>query len=123
MRLRNNIVMVFCVLSVLGGCKNEDREKDEYVRIAKATAQKEGASLERSDIYFDENNVAWNKTLDDLKTNSPDYATRFNVLTGENYQAVKIYPKKELTGLTLGGVLWVLIDKETKEVILFHGEK
>ena len=112
--------MLFCILSVLGGCKNKDEEKEKYFRIAKATAQKEGDSLEKSNIYFDENNVEWNKTLDDLKTNSPDYATRFNVLTGENYQAVKIYPKEKSV---LGGVLWVLIDKETKEVILFHGEK
>jgi len=113
------IIFIFILFILLNIFKKKNSEKEMYYEIAKKKALSLGFTLKDSQILFDRGNVEWTTTLKDLKVGNPEYAKRFDILNGRNYRTVKFYPKSKYT---LGGVLWVFIDAETKEVIIFHGE-
>ncbi len=93
----------------------------KIIDIANKKAPVLGVEIENKDVYYDVDNKKWTAELARLRRESPDYyAERFKVLEGRDYQTVIYSPKEELT---LGGVFWVFVDRETEEVITFLAEQ
>ena len=116
-------IIVICAISLFG-CRQDNKKKnrlltqEEIIQIANKERISEGISIEESNVYYDIENKKWKSRLSSLKNTSPEYAKRFSVLDGRDYQAVHYSLKK----IAPGGVLWVFVDKSTSEVIAIHGE-
>ena len=113
------IIIVSILFILFGIFKKKNPEMEIYYEISRKKALDLDFPLKDSQILFDRGNVEWFTTLKNLKVSNPEYAKRFDILGGRNYMTVKLCPKNKYT---LGGVLWVFIDSETKEVITFYGE-
>lgn len=126
--MRKAIVCAIYVIVIgaigLFGCGQDNKERkglltqEEIIQIANKKRISEGTSIGKSNVYYDIGNKKWEKRLSSLKKTSPEYARRFHVLEGRDYQAVYYSYKK----IAPGGILWVFVDRLTGEVITILGE-
>jgi hypothetical protein len=116
------ILLLLVIIATLGivGCKQNMLTEKAILKIANTEAEKRGHILESDNIYYDHGNKLWKEKLGYIGKNVPDQAERLKVLDNRKYQAVHYYPKDKMT---LGGLLWIFVDKETGEVITMYGEK
>jgi hypothetical protein len=117
--------IIFAMIFVVScrSCGERLLTEQQIIGIANAKAKSEGIPLKESNIYYDVGNKDWRVRLASLRKDSPDYVKErdnFNELKGHNYQTV-IYTPKNVS--TLGGVLYVFVDRSTGEVITIHGEE
>lgn len=94
--------------------------QDEIVDIANKEFKTQDPEHYESEIYYDVDHVKWKETLNAMKKDSPDFAERFKVLDGRDYQVVVYTPKSYQI---VGGGYWVFVDSKTGEVITWFGEK
>lgn len=121
------IIFAVCVTVSFCGCVCGHAERllteQQITEIANSKAVSEGIPPEESNIYYDVGNKDWSETLASLRKNSPDYVKErgdFDELRGHDYQTIIYTPKNPDT---LGGVLFVFIDRVTGKVITIHGEE
>jgi hypothetical protein len=94
--------------------KSDDCDPN-IVRVAYQKAA-EMVRVDKSVFIYDENNANWEKELQLYSKHNHDENGVRTKLTNRNYQAVLFYPQKRGT---LGGILWLFIDKQNYEVITF----
>jgi hypothetical protein len=94
-------------------------KKEDIVQIATRYWLGRGGSLKYHHPVYEEGNVEWIETLEDLRLRYPEFATQYDVLNGRDYQVVKF----QLVPESLGGSVWVFVDRCTGEVIKSCGEK
>ena len=87
--------------------------KDEMISDAIKRSQKLGYWGRDYVAIYDEGNKEWSQAVAVIKKISPVHYEELKILQGRNYQAVVCRPK----AVMLGGSLWVLIDKNTGEII------
>ena len=93
-------------------------EEQVIVKIATDKAVSLGYKPDELRILYDRDNKEWNGYWNDIIAREDK--DKYKNLTGRAFQAVCFYPKKKHT---LGGSVWILLDKESKEVILVQREK
>ena len=130
MRISKWIVLttlfLFAFAALLSSCGKKEgkqtltEEQIKVIEIANNKGPALGIEIESSNVYYDVDNEKWKEKLARLREESPNYAERFKVLEGRDYQTV-IYSPKE--NFTLGGVFWVFIDREAEEVITALAEQ
>ena len=120
------IITAAYLITCFTGCKkneqaldNLDKEAQAYVKIASDKYVSEGNNLEAANVYYDKDNIEWTKKWSSIKQESPDYAKRLDVLENSKFQAIKFSRKGNNVA---GGLLWVFIDKEDKNIITIYGE-
>ena len=115
------IYCILCFIPIFAGCQKEIKyEEKSFKDIALDYAKLKGFSILDKEVIFDTNNIEWDKALSYYKNANPKFANQYSDLTDKEIQSIKIFPNNKAT---LGGVVWVLIDKNTKEVITFLAEK
>ena len=65
-------------------------------------------------IYYDENNSEWEKTLKIIRREDKDFSKFFDkVVSRKNYQALRYSPTPKI----MAAELWLLIDRNTGEIL------
>jgi hypothetical protein len=95
-------------------------KKEQIIEAANKFLKSQGIVLKDKAVYYDNHNEEWRKTYKYITTHSYDYEKELEVLKGRDFQAVSYGPTNELT---LGGIYWVFVDKDTGEVIHWFGMK
>jgi len=82
------------------------KEQQLIIDAANAAVQEHGADLKKFYVVYDEGNALWRSSVGNIHV--PE-------LDGHDYQLV-IYAHRDK--LQIGGDLWVLVDKNTREVLI-----
>ena len=97
---------------------NDMLTKQEIIEVAKQVGADLELPMELITAYYDVNNIEWNNRLVKLQKLDPeDYKWTKKRLKNRLYQAVHLRPEP---GKVLDGSFWILIDKNTGEVIIGH---
>jgi len=121
--MMSHIILAAIFTVFVCGCEKHSLTEQKIIEIANAKAESEGIPLKESNICYDVGNKNWHERLASLRKDSPDYVKErgnFDILKGYNYQTVIYTPKNPLT---LGGVLYVFVNRDTEEIITIHGEQ
>ena len=101
---------------------NLTQEQKEILEVAHKKARELGYEPDKVNFFYDVNNKAWNDTYG-LAINNKEISLQndeYKKLVGRNFQAVHYSSSKKYS---LGGDIFVLIDKKTKEVIIVQRGK
>lgn len=101
-------------------------EEQKYiVEIASEKTKSLGYNLDELSVFYDTDNKIWIEGYGSILANkeTPEYEKLYSILEGRNYQAVYYYHRPSKHEVILGGSVWILVDKETKEVIFVQREK
>ena len=115
--MKTIIYFALCLLlSLLTGCKDENESystaQKSYLIIAQETLKTMNVAVDDFDIFFDEDNVEFNRFLE---------ANDIPELKNKEFQTLIFFPKtKSRREFQLGGEIWIFIDKETKKVLHVH---
>lgn len=120
-------LFVIVLLSVLYMQKKEKKPgltdmQKQILEVASNKVVSLGYKLNELTFEYDRDNKRWLEGygLFLVNKNGSESDEIYESLKDHNYQAIYFYPKKQLI---LGGSVWVLIDKDTKQVIFVQREK
>lgn len=104
----------------ISGCGQKMLTRQQIIDIANDVVISRRLQLDEKNVYYDEGNVESTERIVSIRERNPDFAERFKVLEGRDYQTVLYTPKNERI---IGGVFRVFVDRKTGEVITFYGEE
>ena len=117
-------ILVFCFsILIIQGCRQnvtEDAERNMVIQIANTKLIEMGVNIEDNYIHYDYGNFVWGREFFNLCKEAPEIAEKFKFLKKQEYQTVIYSPKDTLT---LGGVFWVFVDPNNKNVIEVYVEQ
>ena len=123
------LTLIIILLILFNGCKRNEHNstvgskamltKDEIINIATKVVVSQGFPIDSMDIYYDIENMEWEKTLLNLSKEDRNFAKQYTKeLSGRSYQAVRYRP--DITKI-MSGDFWVFVDNKSGKVITFCG--
>ncbi len=88
--------------------------RSEILAVADAEAKRLNYDVEQKSVSFSKDNREWQQYLNDAEAKNAGYGKVRKTLQNREFWAVRY---EDIGTPTLGGELWVLVDRETGEVI------
>ncbi len=118
-------LFVLAVIVLITGCKREAGNssgdcidvlsKEQILNAANEAAQSSDLYIDGMAPYYDVDNEQWMNALSQGKKQDADGVKEWEgLIAGRCYQAVHYKAEKEM----IDGAFWVLVDKETGEIII-----
>jgi len=124
MQFQNWIVktafLIGSLIVLVQGCEKKMLTKEQIINVANREFLRQGFELKEYEVNYDIDNVKSSSRIASIRETSADFAERFNVLVGCDYQAVE-YKRRGKN--IVGGVFWVFVNRKTGEVLTVFGEK